>query len=176
MPGKKKGNSGTWFLGNFDIWREFFTSRNTLRNGGKLSNIGGKLLLVPGKMRFFSQPCSFVGSMFQREVVTRFYMQFFNKSNVESKSRAQSGNWFTVSGCPMGLPLEKHLSRPGFAYTCVWCSAPDFTLSRDVICIQLHVNKVIQANAHCSHHLVGDVILSGSVVRQINVCGVSPHM
>ena len=37
---------------------------------------------------------------------------FSTSSNFGFKRRAQSGNRFTVSGCPMRLPLEKDLSRP----------------------------------------------------------------
>ena len=36
-----------------------------------------------------------------------------------SKSRAQSGNWFTVWGCPIGLPLEKKLLRPVQMHACM---------------------------------------------------------
>ena len=58
---------------------------------------------------------SFVGSMSQKKKgVIRFYKHFFNYINFGFKSRARLGNWFTLPGCPMGLPLEKEkkLSQP----------------------------------------------------------------
>ena len=56
---------------------------------------------------------SFVGIMSQREGVISSTSNFSTPSNFGFKSRARLGNWFTVSGCPLGLPLEKNLSRPG---------------------------------------------------------------
>ena len=62
----------------------------------------------------------FVGSMSQREGVGST-SNFSMSSNFGFKSRARSGNWYTVSGCPMGLPLEKNLSQPGLTQTWHFC-------------------------------------------------------
>ena len=56
---------------------------------------------------------SFVGTMSQRDGVITLNKQFFTTSNFGFKIRHRSGNWFTVSGCPMGLPLRKNLLQPG---------------------------------------------------------------
>ena len=53
---EKVGNWGTWFLGNFVIWREIyeFETKKCIRNVGKYCSLAGKFYHVPGKSNIFS--------------------------------------------------------------------------------------------------------------------------
>ena len=51
----KVRNWGTWFPGNFVIWREIykFETKKYIRNVGKYCRLGGKFYNAPGKSNIF---------------------------------------------------------------------------------------------------------------------------
>ena len=56
---EKMGNSGTWFLGNFNTWREILVSKikKYIRNIERFGNLGWKFWLCSREILHFFQPC-----------------------------------------------------------------------------------------------------------------------
>ena len=97
------------WMGNQNLSRELSVNWNFVINFDILTDVFD--ILFQNRLNV-TPSTSFVGRS-RRKGVIRFYKQFFNIIKFWVQSRARLGNWFTVSNCHIGLPLEKNLARPG---------------------------------------------------------------
>ena len=120
MPGKK-GNSGTWFPGNFDIWRKFY-----LKNNEILKEDGGKFWLGSWKIPYFSShalpaKCPYYSQQCMYNFLKVFNLNnFINFKRERKKKRKKKEKKKNVLGW-LGSCSQSSEGKKLFFFFALWC-------------------------------------------------------
>ena len=133
---EKVGNWGTWFPGNFAIWREIyeFETKKYIRNVGKYCNLGGKFYHVPGESNIFSSHDDYTISKGPNKICFRFLKSWisFNYVILIQNKVSDSKSWIWIRIC-LGLNIYRIISVTYFNQAEIYANTNIFQMMKNVL-------------------------------------------